>query len=283
MAVDTLFFFNDKLYFGNTTTLVIGSTTAPGYAVEFARDPTLGNSWKPVDSSGDEYLLVDGGSTGWLGGAGEQAYWGMAYDARGTQQDYLKIYVDTADDPAFSSPSLVATSRLTSKNEVNCDYQTFNIPGTPKRYYRIQFNIADRHADTKMPKLLYTSLHKGTDVISCASYNSPQSSYDMNFISRVGRAKTGAGVIIASKYGAVGQQFSVEFDQASDALWTAIKTNLSAQDGSFRPFFIQHDGLDNVVLPGFFVARMSEESWKVRRTVQGIVRITINLETETWL
>jgi len=289
MAADLIFFFNDRGHITQTTPILTASNTAPGYAVDNARMASLATAWKPPDSAAvDEYLMFDGGSTGWLGTTtpGDKIYSCVAYDARGAVQGQLEVRQDGADNPAGTFVTSRAVYTL-NKSEISCQWATFPLSNPARRYYRLyQFAGAGGRSagNTITAKVLYWAMFGPADVME-QSVDFPaqaEGPYTIRQTDRVGVIRTAGGVPLTNIYARTGQRFTVGFRPGQDTLFAEITNQLFAVSGRARAIFIQKEGIRNPAQANFFLARLTDD-WTGSLSYRTNYEMSLEFETEAWV
>jgi len=259
MAAQTILFVGDELHFSNSAASVTVSSTENGYNKESVRDTSWNEAWKPDDGSSNEWIKIDGGSQTWLGSVGQDMYFAVAYDARGSGQSSLYLRWDAADDPNFTS---IQNEHIFTVNTTGptCDYCKVTLSDTtqagadtPPRYWRLDQLVADRTGTTTI-KIYAVAFFKDTSTyILDTEY--PQVSpgpgaYD--FLSRVGVAESAGGMDWTNVNGTPFQEFDLNLDRAPVALWQALRTQfLSWHQGVARKFWMQYEGIYTDALANF--------------------------------
>src|SRR3990172_3346764 len=194
-AVDLKAFFDDAMHATKTAVTLTASSTDSGYNKENVRQADLVRAWKPVDSATDEYLQVDGVTTGWLGTASTAVAICIAYDARGADQTTIRVRYDTADNPAGSF-GVNFVSFTVNTSQVCCDYVETIVPGTAKRYYRLVQLNSERGGGTKCAKILSWAMYARTGyLIQTADYPGDSlDPYQLTHFYRVAEAVTASGL-----------------------------------------------------------------------------------------
>lgn len=289
MAVDTIVAFQNLLHF-STTAAVTASNTAIGYAVRHARDPNFLTAWKPPDSETvDEYLMVDGGTTTWLGAATETAWLGIAYDARLADQTKILLRYDTADSSSGSFSNTLITHTV-DKTSVGVAFVSFAIPSTAKRYYRlVQLNTDGRGSGSAKTRTIKINAWALFDKDTVYQVSAPQFTSDAigphrwSILDRVGIERTGIGGFVSNAVGASGQGFQVTFDPASKSLWETFRDELMKQRGAHRANFMQHEGLRNPAQSNAFLCRVVSGEWNAtKEQPDQYHNVAIPFETEGW-
>lgn len=291
MAADLYIFFNDRLTIANPSVALTASSTATGgYAMDNVRRADLMTAWKGNDSTTtDEWLSVDGGSTGWLGSAGQTAFSVIAYDNRGADQDTIKLQYGATDDGAYASPTTVATWTISSfKSEITMEWKTFAIPGTAKRYYRIiQFGNERTEATGSItPKILSWSMFNADGVLRLGvDYpGEGEAPYAIRSEFKSVEARTAGGLRLFNKYAQPGQRFGISFQPGRDTFWaTALRDRLVDNGAGTRAFFVQKEGLRNSALSNFFLCRLVNLEMVATRPYFDQYMIDTEWETEPWL
>lgn len=290
MAADLIFFFNDRGHITQTAPTLTASNTAPGYAVNNARIASLASAWKPPDSAAvDEYLMFDGGSTGWLGTTtpGDKLYTCVAYDARGAVQTRFDLNQDTADNPAGTFGTNRISFTPLNKSEVSCVWGTFPLSNPAKRYYRLyQFaSSGGRSAgNTITAKVLYWAMFGPADVME-QSVDFPANAegpYTIRQTDRVGMIRTAGGVPLSNIYARTGQRFTVGFRPGQDTLFAEITNQLFAVSGRARAIFIQKEGIRNPAQANVFLARLTDD-WTGSLSYRTNYEMSLEFETEAWV
>lgn len=290
MAVqDLILFIGDQHGFEIPTTVFTVDSTAAGYLASNAREADLVRAWKPSDTAPDHYLVSDGGSKTYLGATGALAALGIAYDARGSHQDWIRIQYDASDNPAFTVPVNLYSIQC-DKNQVVCDYIIFTLPdndpgGTnPPRYYRVFMDDADRTGGNVMPKVFMFTGHKRSDFIRLSTdyLSDAQGTHTYEHFYRSVQDETSGGVPVFNKYGAPGTRVTYSFDNGtSEAFWNAFVQMMWNVDGPKRAFLAQLTGPINPPKPGFFLVRMTNVLMG-RREYPPYVPFQVQFETQPW-
>jgi hypothetical protein len=289
VAADIIIFLKDLLHVSNPAAILTASSTVSGYAIENVRRADLMAAWKGSDgTTNDEWLQVDGGSTTWLGAASATAYAVVAYDNRGADQDTILLQYDTADNPAFSSPSTALTWTISgNKAEVTMEWKSFSIPSTAKRYYRIiqPGNARTETTGSITAKILAWSMFKATDVIVLATGfpQDAEGAYSIKTQYRVGESATAGGLRLFNKYAQPGQRFTIAFSPASRTLWQTIRDGLKSNGAGVRAMYIQKDGLDNQAQQNFFMCRLTNPEYAASLQYRDNFQVEMEWETEPWL
>lgn len=260
-------------------------STDVGFAADNAREMDLVKAWKPTDTAGDHVMNVDGGTTTWMGAAGATAAWGVAYDARGSDQNVIKMQYDSADNPLFTSPVTIAPFANLDKTQVSCDYLQFTIPWPAKRYYRLMMNdVADRGAGNVMPKIYVLPPYARSGYVQLWSdfAADAQGQHDYEQFYRVALDQTCAEVDVTNRYGATGYRFSVSFNPATDAFWSYLWAKMHALDGVRTPILAQLSGIQNPPADGFFAVRL-KDTFKGTRLYDTQVTFKMTFETLYWI
>lgn len=290
MASSTILFFGDLLHNSNSGVLVTASATDTGYSVDNVRDTNLLTSWKAPDHASTSYTLnVDGVTTTWIGAAGETAYVAVAYDARNNEQDTFKLEYGAVDDGAFATPTSAATLTLTKNGSgVQCQYASFTIPATAKRYWRLTLDGAQRTeaAGDNVPKIYAFSMFDKDSVYTLGT--SPNAADTagagrISPISRVGVARTAVGSIATNKFAEYGMAFETTFQPASITFWEAVRGHHASQAGPHRANFVQYEGLLNTAQDDFFLCRMTSNEFPTMRSYVDQYESGLAWETEPWL
>jgi hypothetical protein len=101
MALETIAFLDDRFHSSvAAASIYAASSTANGYHADCVRETDWKTAWKPSEGSSDQYLTLDLGSTTAIGTTGQTAYFCIAYDARGVDQNIISLRSDGTDDPA---------------------------------------------------------------------------------------------------------------------------------------------------------------------------------------
>lgn len=291
MASATYLFFGDRCHSSVTATVITASGTATGYSVDNVRDTNLMTAWKAADSTTvDVWLKADGGSTTWIGAAGDTAFVALAYDARNNEQDTLKLEYGTVDDGAFAAVTVAATFTLTKNGSgVQCTYSSFTIPGTAKRYWRLigYGNERTEAAGDNVPKIYSWAMYD-KDTVFRLGAASPYTADDsgrgsISPITRTGVARTAAGALATNRYAQYGMAFETTFQPASATLWEGIRDQLGDQGGPNRANFVQHEGLRNGDVADFFLCRVQSDEYRSARDYVDIYESGLTWETEPWL
>ena len=292
MAAETILFFGDLLHYSNTELgpVVTASGTAAGYHVDNVRDTNLSSAWKDSDSTtADIWLEVDGDHASWLGAANDTAYVAIAYDARDNQQDTLKLEYGAVDDGAFATPTVAATFTLVKLGTaVQCQYASFSIPATAKRYWRLigYGNERTEAGGSQVPKIYCFSMFDKDTVFKLGTSpyaDVPPGAGQVTPVSRVGVARTAIGSLATNKHAEYGMQFDTSFQPASAALWEVIRDEHAAQSGPLRGNFVQHEGLRNTAQPDFFLCRLASNEFPGQREYIDQVESALAWVTEPWL
>ena len=290
-AADLMIFWNDRQHITQTTRVMTASSTAAGYAIDNAREADLARAWKPSDSaSTTEWLKVDGGSTLWLGSGSNTVFVAVAYDARGANQNVIRLQTDSVDDGAFGGTLTDQWTHTLLKDKVNCSWSSFVSPS--KRWYRLAQLGTDRSGGNVTAKILYWAMYTKVtagsldgDILQM-SVDYPGDSearYQIAQRNRVGRVETAGGIVATNKWATTGQEFSVTFEPASDTLWASIRRHLSDNDGQHRGMFVQKEGLENSALSNFFLCRLLSAEWGASREYLGNYNVALQFRTESWL
>lgn len=276
-------FLRDRLHISEAASSFTASSTDTGYAIDNAREADLFNSWKPTDGTADEWLQVDLGSTSVLGAAGAVAYCAFAYDARSANQTLLKLRYDSADNPAFTSPTALATSATLDVTMASCDFFGFVIPSTAKRYYRLYQLNADRGGGAVCAKILNWAMFKATDVLNATSFpKDSDGQYEISQVFHHGTMRTAGGLQLTNIYAKPGQRFGVTFQPATDALYASLRDNFFTTSGPARALYVQKEALKNAALADFYLCRMTDAGVRASRRYQGSYEMDMQFETEPW-
>jgi len=254
VPAQTIFFVGDKLHASQTAASIYGvSSTANGYNRESVRDTSWLGAWKPADGSSDEYIQVDGGSATWIGAAGATAHVAIAYDARGCDQNTILLKQDTADAPGGTFATLRDTFTL-NKTAPTVDYLSFLVSTSGRQYYRLTQANADRGGGTKTVPIYAAAFFSASQVfIMDTQYlgNSPAPG-DYTRGSNVGIGETTGGMWQTNRNGPAFQEFDVNIDRATTALWDALDAHFEGwHDGPGRAYWLQYDGIKNAAKSHF--------------------------------
>jgi hypothetical protein len=277
---------NDLLHLSQTTRFLTASTVQAGTAIDNAREPDLQRAWKPSDSANDEWLKADGATTTWLGNAGATAYAVVAYDSRLADQTTLVLQYGTTDDGAFAAPNDLVTWTISGANalDVNCHYQSFTIPGTAKRWYRLIQKNADRGGLTRTARIFNWAMFSNADVLQPAlTQNASEGTYNLASLDRTSAIVTAADFPVTNRYARGGARFEIAFRPASDTLWNALRDAFVSNGGMNRPIYIQKTGLRNPALPDFFMCRATSSERQTSVTYRGNNDIVMEFQTVPWI
>lgn len=282
--VDLLLFIKDSCNIEESSVSFSASSTKNGYAVDNAREADLVKAWQPSDGTSDQYIQVDGGSTGWVG-SGTDFYIAVAYDARGAHQTAIRIQYDAADNPAFTSPTTMATITLNASG-VACDFLNPAHPIPAKRYYRAMQLNSDRGGGTVCAKILSLAFFNRTNVLRFGTTypGNSQGAYSVSQIFRVTRSKTAVGGALTNSYAAPGHAFSIGFQPGGNALYEDLVDRLGAVGGPARAFFAQKEGIrGNPAKQNFFMVRQASNYWEASKEYDEDYNMALTFETESWL
>ena len=282
-AVDLLLFMDDMLHI--TSTLAgtwTASSTASGYAVDNAREADLVKAWKPSDGAADGTLEFDPTTDSDVGTSGNQCYMAVAYDARGSHQDLIKLQ-------AFNGAWVTISTITTDKTGVWCNYGSFAMPATPYQKYRVAQLVADRSggAGTITAKIfsfamfntaLNDMIRLGTDFSSDTEAN-----YRVSQVYRVGYGTTAGAHRVANEYAKPGQRFGVSFGPASRSLWDRITADLHRIGGTKRSIYIQKTGLYNPSQGSLYMCRLTSNEWTADLPYLDQYGMSLEFETCPWL
>lgn len=263
------------------------STVANGYAIDNAREADLQLAWKPADSaSTDEWLKVDGGSVGWMGSPAATAYFAVAYDARGSNQDFITLQTHSLDDGTFVGGSLENAFAPVALNKtgVICWYTAFAVHNPVRRYYRLIQKGTDRSGGSVTAKILSWAMFQPSDVTFMGIDFPAQSEgeYDLDPVYRTALLRGGGGMIYSNSFASPGESFRTTFKQGKDALYQKVRDQFSAIGGPARAIYVQKEGLSNPVLGSFFMCRLDAEWWKSHRRYRNQSDLSIPMVTESW-
>lgn len=277
MSVDLIMFCDNLCDESVPGIITTASSEASGYPVDAARSSELMTGWKPEDGSSDEYREDDFGDATFLGAVSATAYVAIAYDARGADQTTIQLRGsnDGSDGTLISSAFTLVTDR------VAVAWFSFTI-GTQYRYYRLKQPVADRGGNTKTAIVNYWGLFKPTGIIYPATgyTTDSEAQYEINQSNRVGIAKTCGGLSLGNKWAESGQEFTVRFDPATDALFSAIQTLVP---GPERAIFMQKSGIVNSGTAESFLCRATNVYVMGSKQFVGQTQVQMSFETEVWL
>jgi hypothetical protein len=283
MAVETRLFLDDKMHaWKPDPAMHSASSTAEG-SIENLRDTTYANWWKPNDGTSDEWVMVDGGSIGWLGTTGGATiYVAMSYDASGADQTSIGLQQDTSDNPAGAFGTNRASFTLNPFGPTD-DYKTFLLTTNGKRYYRLyQFNAA-RGGGTRTAKIYSWSMFTAVVTVKPnpgASVNS-FSPHPANVQANTGVVVSPGGFPFTNRLAAPQQDFHLNVKRIqTKAVWAAIVDAVQDAGCGARNFYMQFSGLKNHALDDFAMVRIQGSRWSAGRPMVDNFDITIPLVTE---
>lgn len=253
------------------------SSEANGYPAEAIRSSELMTGWKPVDGTSDEYVEHDFGNATFLGSGGATAYVAIAYDARNADQTTIALRGsnDGGTGTAIGSAFTLDTTK------VAVAWASFAI-GTQYRYYRLSQPNSTRGGGTKCATIHYWAMCASTGVIYPAvGYTTDsEAAYEINQVNRVATVKTCGGLSVGNKWAESGQEFTVRFDPATDALFSAIQSLMPGPD---RSIFIQKAGIVNPATAESFLCRATDARVSGSKQFVGQTAVSMSFETDAWL
>lgn len=275
MAVDTLLFFDDIFHYSNTAALALTpSSTEGGYHQDNVRDTSWAAAWKPTDSSSDEYWAGDAGSSAPTGAC----YVAIAYDARGCDQNVIKVQVDASDNVAGTFAVNKATFTL-DKRGPTVDYAVVASWGT-KRYVRLYQYVADR-SGTRTAKIFAFAICTGVKSMANDFSADTPAPGDYALVSKTQEMKTASGIVYTNRGGSTDQEFELNLNRATASTWQTIRDELFDLDNNNRAFFLQYTGLRNYARADFQLVRVNPR-WAARRPLQDQFETSIQIATEPW-
>jgi hypothetical protein len=287
---NTILFLKDRVHFSNAavtvtaksftagTTTPSGTATENGYNPNRVRDTNLKSAWKaPNNSTLDNVLEIDGGATNWLGTGA--FYVVISYDARGSDQISLTFKEDTAD----SNTGTFATSKgVYTLDKTYANHESlFCAVNNSKRYYRIYASNSARGGGSVLPKIYSVSIYTLSDILDLPTTYSTDAVVpaDMTSVSQVG-VMNGVATKHTNKNGGEYQEFNLNLDRATSALWTAIRDTFWLQDGPNRAFYLQYNGLKNFAQADFSMVRLRDVKRGSFQAFPGLYDTVLPLETE---
>lgn len=277
MADQTTFFFDNQL--GPDKNVVLTpSSTLRGH-VDWVREFSWHNAWTPFQSSSDQYIMVDGGSTTWLGTS--IFYVVVMYDNRGCDQVSIRLRQDVSDNPAGAFATTKAT--MTLKPAPGTD--TYDdrpgmvsatiVSNSQKRYYRLAIDAADRSGLTKVPTIYGWGMYRVTiDATSVeGDYSDVQVAEEtFSMRSSQGEFRTASGLVYNNRNLGPVQDFNIRFHPAYATQYVMFRDMLFNLGINKTPFPILFEGLvppvgatppDNIVL-----ATVKDGTWDAERYYQ---------------
>jgi len=276
---ETILLLYDQLHITNTTPVVTASSTANGYNLSASRRPSWASAWKPADGTADEYLMVDGGSAGWLGTTGGTTiYYAVAVDARLCDQGQIQISQDTASGGTF------ATKRagfVLDKRGPTVHYGTFPLSTSGRQFYRIEQNNALRNAGTKTCRVFGWSFYRPADVVRIGIDNGDMTApTKLAGQDAVGTFRALSGHVSTNRNGGSSQRFELRFSPGDRVLWQQLLTYFLTVGGAARPFYVVFEGLRNLAVDGVQLCRLDADRWDASRVVKDEYDMTLPLVTE---
>ena len=288
-AKDLILFWDDRNHITSGVGAMTPDGTAAGAHADHVREADFSRYWSPLGVGGDHWIRVDGQTRTWLGTVGQTAAFCIAYDARGSNQDIIRLQYDSTDNSAFPVPTNAASFTL-DKSRVSCDYAAIVLPdndsvGTnPPRYWRLFMDDADRSGGNVMPKIYCWGafMRTGYTVVSADYVSDAQGIHEYQDFYRISVGRTVGDVAFTAKYGAPGTIVSYTFGPGTEALWTKIRTSFRNNDGPHRAMFAQLTGPLNTPIDGFYMVRL-RNMIAASRDYGENVGFRIEFETLAWL
>lgn len=285
MGVETSLFLDDRFHSGIPSSSIRDvSTTANGYHIDNIRETDWKTAWKPNDGTVDEYVTIDGGSAGWLGGAGAFVRFVIAYDARGADQTSIIVTSDAADDPVSGTFAQVKSTFALSKLGPTVQYDETQVSSPGKRYYQLRMESASRGGGTKTVRIFAFSvyvlagIHRiGTDDTNATAPGS------IGLDSGVGTFRSIPGLVCSNRNGSSAQSFDLPFSPLSKATWVVLRNTFFDLRGPARAFYVEFEGLRNYAQADFQMVRLDGPAWGSGRGVRDELDTTIPLRTEAWV
>lgn len=288
---DLYLFLNDRLHISNPSGLspapvLTASSTVAGYAPDNVREADLTKAWKPNDSTTtDEWLKVDGGSTSWTGSGVTYAV--LAWDSRGSDQDTVKLQVDSVDDGAFGGTITTKATWAVGSNKSEVTMQWVGFGASAKRWWRL-FQAGNERTETTgsvTAKILVWGMFEVTNDLLRLSIDFPglgEGVYRMSQRYGVNVSRAVAGQPFTNKYSEMTQRFVVVWRPGTDALFTAVRDRLAAMNGMGRAIFVIKEGLHNLAQANIGLCRLTG-NWDAVKNFDGQYEIELELETQPWL
>lgn len=282
MPAETILFLDDKAHAWQSGPSVYGvSSTAPGYSPEAVRDISYSNAWKPNDSAVDEYIQYDLGTASWLGTTGgDTIYVVVAYDSTGSDQSSFSILQDGGDNPAGTFSSLRATFNISSGGPTS-DTVSFLLTGGGKRYYRLSQPNSARGGGTRTAKIFNWGFYRALGVVRIEDYQGGNTSPGASdLLDMVGSRPGPSGFNNVQASARMRHEFEIHIRRAKKPLWTDLVNGFHLAGAGARACYAQYEGLKNIALPTFQMARVADMRWAMRRPYVDECEVSIPMRTE---